>query len=76
MPDQIVLKSLIRDGEVVQEDDGYAYLNCHMPIQIVFEKTIPLYYLYDVNGCVMEKIEPTDMPTKWRELFEGDSVEE
>ena len=73
MPDQIALKSLIRDGEVVQED-GYAYLDCHMPVQIVFEKTIPLYYLYDDNGCVMEKIEVEDMPKKWRKLFESDVV--
>ena len=72
MPDQIVLKSLIRDSEVVQEGD-YAYLDCHMPVQIVFEKDIPLYYLYDINGCVMEKIEVKDMPPKWRKFFEDDA---
>jgi hypothetical protein len=74
MPDQIVLKSLIRDSKVVHGPGGYAYLDCHMPVQIVFEKEIPLYYLYDTNGCVIEKIEVDEMPQKWRKIFEDDAA--
>ena len=58
------------DAKVVAEDDCL-HLNCTMPVQIVFEKTIPLYYLFDDDGCVMEKIEVEDMPERFRKMFEG-----
>ena len=60
----------------VVTEDGCVYIQCTMPVQFVFEKTIPIYYIFDDDGCVMEKIDVENMPKKWRELLEGDSVEE
>lgn len=71
MSDSIVLDSLRREGGVV-EDGDCAYQDFNMTVTIVYDKTIPLYYLNDCNGSTIEKIEVRDMPYKWRRLFEKD----
>lgn len=60
------------DATVTHDENGDALLDCHIPARILYDGSIPLYYLFDSEGSTIEKIEIEDMPLKWRKIFEGD----
>ncbi len=66
-----IISGIVPNSPKVIEDEGETYINCHMPVQVVFDKSIPLYFIVDANGSTMAKVDPEDMSPKFRKLFEG-----